>query len=423
MTGASSSQCGPMGKGGEGSSQASVNASAVLDGTYLDVLAHEHAAAFSRVLAPSAPPKTTLLWGTICSGGDVWVFIVQSLKEMYKSFGFDLHIVHRFSCEIKPNVQEWIKSVTQERGEGSADAADGNGSFCLFDRAEDMGNDCAKCARHGVCLVPRVDILMMGTSCIDVSRAISSVGGSAQTFRGAELYLHTHVVNMFLFENVDALDDTGDLSSQRTNLSIIVDRFKACGFAVKVYLMDCSLFGLPQSRRRYYILGMKESGAAISDFAAQNAQTVLDKAEQLVRLCQHAPPCASQLLLSDDDPAVDLELNRRLAMGQKTTQYNVNAAISQFSGVGLSWGAVGVQKETQDTPWLGTLASLQKNVLSFSEAEDGEAMLRDIGQSSSRVRYSHNSYGDAGLSQRIACEICACHCHIVQTEHTRIDYS
>lgn len=412
MARASSSRCvRAVEEGGEGSSQASVIASAVLDGTYLDVLAHEHAVAFSRVLAPSAPPKTTLLWGTICSGGEVLIFIVQSLKEMYKTFGFDLHIVHRFSCEIKPNVQEWIKSVTQERGEGSAHAADGHEHFCLFDRAEDMGNDCAKCARHGVCPVPRVDILMMGTSCKDVSRASSaykagslvmgmssSIGGSAQTFQGAELYLHTHVVNMFLFENVDALDDAGDLSSHRTNLSIVVDRFKACGFAVKVYLMDSSMFGLPQSRRRYYILGMKESGAAIFDFAAQSAQTVLDNAEKLVRLCQRAPPCASQLLLSDDDPAVDLELNRRLAIGQKTTQYNVNAAISQFSGVGLSWGAVGVQQETQDTPWFGTLASLQKNVLSFSEAEDGAAVFRDIGQSSSRVRYSQTSNGDAGFS-------------------------
>ncbi len=44
------------------------------------------------------------------------------------------------------------------------------------------------------------------------------------------------------------------------------------------------------------------------------------------------------LLLGEDDCAIDDELNRRLAMGEKGSKYNVSAAISQFQGAGLSWG-------------------------------------------------------------------------------------
>ena len=108
-------------------------------------------------------------WGTICSGREVLIFIMRSLKEMYKSLGFALHILHRFSCDLRPTVQDWIKSVAQESGESSAD---GNAQFCLFERAEDMRNYLLTCLRHGnMCLVPRVDLLMLGTSCKDVSRA------------------------------------------------------------------------------------------------------------------------------------------------------------------------------------------------------------------------------------------------------------
>ena len=300
--------------GCDGAGSSSVEASDVLDGTYLSKLAAENASSFSGVVARSEPPQTQLTWGTICSGGEVLIFIMSTMKELYKSFNLDLNSTHRFSCEIKPNVQDWIKSVAQESGECNPD-------YCLFERAEQMGSEVTKCVRHGkFCPVPAVDLLIFGTSCKGINRASNvyratnlvmakqnSVGGSAQTFGGCMKYLHNHVVHIMLFENVDALDDAGDLTNHQTNLSIVVENFTECGFAVKVFLMDCSLFGLPQSRRRYYVLGLKEEGAAIFDFADQGAQAILNQTEQLVRLCQRVPPCATQLLTSDDDPSVDVD--------------------------------------------------------------------------------------------------------------------
>jgi site-specific DNA-cytosine methylase len=381
---------------------ASIEPSQILDGSYLGTLAKEHAAAFSSVIVPVTPPETTLLWGTICSGGEVLLFTMKELHNLYVAMGFKLRFVHRFSCEIKPALQAWIFSVNHEVGTSADGAETDDMKYCLFERAEDMGKSVAKCVRHNkLCIVPNVDLLMMGTSCKDISRASSayradmlvmsmqsSIGGSAQTFCGAEAYMLQHIVQIFLFENVDALDDAGDLTTHVTNLSVVDGRLEKCGFALKTFLMDTVLFGLPQSRRRYYIIGLKESAAAHFDFSSKSASQVLGTVENLVRLCQRTPPCASMLLLGEDDCAIDDELNRRLAMGEKGSKYNVSAAISQFQGAGLSWGAVDARSGTQDTLWYDTLTKLQRNVLTYSEAECKDAMFRDIGQSSSRVRYS-----------------------------------
>jgi len=238
--------------------------------------------------------------------------------------------------------------VVRETGGSSSAQAD----FCLFERAEDMGKLVANCVRHDkMCPVPRVDLLIFGIPCKNVSRASSayranqlvmslqsSVGGSAQTFRGAENYLHQHVVLIILFENSDALDDAGDLTSHMTNLQVVEMRLQSCGFALKSFLMDTVLFGLPQHRRRYYVLGLKENAATHFDFTQVDIRRVFATIENLVRLCQRTPPCASQLLLGDDDQAIDDELNRRLAAGEKDSKYNVGAAISQFQSGGLSLG-------------------------------------------------------------------------------------
>ena len=376
----------------------------ILDGSYLNALANEHAIAFSFVIAPSRPPETTILWGTICSGGEGVAFVMKALGKLYADMGVKPRFVHRFSCEVKPSLQDFILAVKHEAGDTTTDGApEGDMQFCLFERAEDMGKPFAKCVRHSkLCPVPRVDLLIFGTSCKDLSRASNvykssmlvmnmqvSTGGSAQTFGGAEAYLLKHAVDLILFENSDALDDAGDLTSQQTNLQIVGCRLQNTGFVVKVFLMDSSLFGLPQCRRRYYITGVKDGAATNVDFSDRSAAAVLDVTENLVRLCQRKPPCASKLLLDEDDPAIDDELNRRLAMGDTDSRYNVCAAISTFQGAGLSWGSVDAQRDTQESPWYTTLANGQRNVLTYSEAQDKEAMFRDIGQSSSRVRLSH----------------------------------
>jgi site-specific DNA-cytosine methylase len=324
------------------------------------------------------------------------MFVLGSLVRAYAMQGIDLKFRHVFSCECKKPLHEWIAGIFQECGVDSG---------CLFSRAEEMGQELAYCVKHGKkCRVPSANLVIAGTSCKDISRASSvykgsdnlvmeletSVGGSAQTFKGLVAYLNNHVVSILLFENVDSLDDAGD--QLVTNLDLILAELRNTGMSCQIFLTDAKLFGLPQQRRRYYIVGLKDVAPPLFSFDDTTIGEVFAYLRSYMVLCQRQPPCASSVFLDGDDAAIEKELNRRLATGRKQTLYNVAASITQFQGSGLRWGDAATQAETTASDWFKTLANLQTNVLTFSQAEHPRNMLcRDIGQSTSRVRYSQRS--------------------------------
>lgn len=141
-------------------------AQTILDGTLLDRLAQEHAAYLMKMSQlRSAGAKLELTWGTICSGGEVVLFVLDSISRACQACGFTFTFKHLFSCENKKSLQEWIAGVFQETSVACG---------CCFCRAEEMGQQKAQCVKHGcLCEVPTVDILMAGTSCKDFSKASS----------------------------------------------------------------------------------------------------------------------------------------------------------------------------------------------------------------------------------------------------------
>lgn len=261
-----------------------------------------------------------------------------------------------------------------------------------------MGNSFAFCVFHKrKCPVPPVDILLFGSSCKDFSKASTahasgevimnlerSCGGSAQTFKGASKYMSNHSVSIILFENVDSLEE-----GEMEDLSLMLQYFEDAGLTVKRFLLDSNLFGLPCLRRRLYIMCLKKVASPFFDLTARPIKEIFDLMGMCLQLCQREAPCASSVLCDDGDDAVEHELNKRMSTGRKATEYNVAASINQFTALGLRWGDVPVHESTSASPWYGTLANLQRTVLTFSEAEHpGDVLFRDIGQSTSRIRYS-----------------------------------
>ena len=378
-------------------------AQAILDGTLLDRLAQQHIADFMKVIPlRSAGANLELTWGTICSGGEVVLFVLDSISRAFQAYGFTFKFKHLFSCEVKQSLQEWIAGVFQE-----TNAACG----CCFCRAEEMGQQKAQCVKHGcLCDVPTVDILIAGTSCKDFSKASSythrvykanggtlvlglssSVGGSAETFHGFSSYLQKHAVSIVLFENVDTIDEALDQSGscQLTNLKVVTKKLEIAGLSVLTILTDSALFGLPQQRRRYYLLAVKIAGSPHFSFAQTPLREVFSTVRSFISVCQRRHPCASELILCQTDPTVESELNKRLALGRRGAEYNVAASISLFQGSGLRWGDVEVPRRVRDTPWFQTLSPLMRNVLTYSCAEHPQpALNRDISQSIVRLRYS-----------------------------------
>ena len=370
--------------------------SALTDGTLLDRLAVAQCCIF-ELMTPSTAlaPELELTWCSICSGGEVDAFCFRSMYDSYQSRGINVRFKHAFSCEVQKKLHAWITEVLKVCGDEGG---------CLFHRAEDMGKDVEMCAKHQkLCPVPDADIVISGTSCKDISKASNvykandlvlsgtleaSTGGSVQTFKGLVAYLGKHVVSVLLFENVDSRDDAGDQASD-SNLESACRQLAEVGFSLLTILTDSKLFYLPQSRRRYYIVGLKDIAPPHFDFTKTGVKHVLALVQKYVGACQREPPCASIVLLREDSLPVENELNRRLSAGEKHTQYNVSASITHFQGCGLRWGDVCVEDAFIATPWYGTLASLQKNVLTFSLAsQPGVVLCRDIGQSSARIRHS-----------------------------------
>ena len=112
--------------------------------------------------------------------------------------------------------------------------------MCIFCDIKDMGKRRALCHVHKKeCEVPDVNVLLVSTSCKDLSNLSTnsrgsgsdvpvlalehSLGGSADTFRGGLLpYLGNHEDDLAIYENSDHLaNELGAASSQEQgNLGI-----------------------------------------------------------------------------------------------------------------------------------------------------------------------------------------------------------
>jgi hypothetical protein len=195
-------------------------------------------------------------------------------------------------------------------------------------------------------------LLIVGTSCKDLSRANSSAGaagpafshentrgGSAQTFKGLLGYVRVHRPLLVVYENVDTLDDNAGEGTPN-NMDILCAEMSALGYDMQKLLTDAASFGLPQrrlglglagrvgtaasgrdgaagagsasaglprrclGRRRYYIVFLQVVSNPSIELAGRSVDRVFSTLTQLVAVCQRQPPCLSKVLLPCDHPAV-----------------------------------------------------------------------------------------------------------------------
>ena len=185
-------------------------------------------------------------------------------------------IQHVFSCEKDAEKRKWIANVSTlaasavrnlepavTAGPGCCHSV-GDGP-CLFVDICDLGSPVAECAAHKKkCPVPEVDLLVIGTSCKDMSRTNpyppkgsavlsqqASKGGSAQTFHGMLAYLSSKCPSLCLFENVDTMDESR--GSDMTNMDIFLAETSSRGYEAQICMTDAAEFGCSARRRRVSI--------------------------------------------------------------------------------------------------------------------------------------------------------------------------
>ena len=245
---------------------------------------------------------------------------------------------------------------------------------------------------------PPVDILVVGTSCKDMSRmsAYSKEsrailrqhwfpGGSAQTFHGLLAYIDRCPPNLVIYENVDSMDE----GSGESNVDILLSEFSSRGYEGQRMTLDAQSFGLPQHRRRTWVLFVRVVANSRVTFVDRQIDQVFVSFCACVSACQRAAPCASGVLLVDDDPAVEAELERRVAASGQFNNWGwseagLKAHIDLCRSHGLRWGEA--TEESLKSRWFATLSPMQRSTLSFSQKKDpGDVLFRNISQSAGRV--------------------------------------
>ena len=166
------------------------------------------------------------------------------MKKGFESHGYNVECV--FSSEIKEYA---IKAYKNYFGE------------------ETIHGDITKIASSDI---PDFDFLLAGFPCQPFSSAGKQLGFSdtrGTLFFEIERILKDKKPYGFLLENVEGLinHDKGN------TLSVIIQHLKALGYTVNYKLIDSQYFGLPQSRKRVYIVGMFNKEISLDNFPVTTA--------------------------------------------------------------------------------------------------------------------------------------------------------
>ena len=360
------------------------------DGSILRELAGQHAKVFGNIIPASkncGHIEGIITWCSLCSGSEGAHHVMQecqtAINDMAEALGRGQVLFEQvYACESDASKRQWIDWVvnTDRR-------AQGKDPICIFVDIKDMGKTRAACTVHNKpegCLIPHAEIGFVSTSCKDLSslslrksslsRAGSvlametSPGGSADTFRGFLNWL-AHGAELVFYENSDNLADEKE-SKTNANMDVFMAETQSRDFETQCFLLNSKLFGVPQSRRRFFGILVKTSGQTLIEFSDRSVQDVFCTMRQLVQACQRVCPDAAELMLPDGDLRVETEFLARMSRGHPGVDPSRNwirEHQAQYDALRLPWGVVPPCSETASSPWLGTLTEAQKSLLTFHQ--------------------------------------------------------
>ena len=430
------------------------------DGTWLLQASEENAQScrdMSGRQAMPLRPLRSLTWGSACSGSEGVRFCFEALALLALSQGSQVRFEHAFSCESNPDKLQWIAAVNalapqvmasvQEKAGRTPSGVAHTRTPCLFTDICKLGEEhCARVAhRHeartdtqgsrdvlssgqalkvsdraplpdGHCLVPQVDILVVGTSCKDMSKinvaarqhanagalvlsGTSSRGGSAQTFRGMLAYVDSRSPSIIIFENVDSIDDKMGATS---NLDILLAEMGNRGYENQVIMSDAAMMGLPARRRRVYVIFLKIAGNPLLDFSTRSVSAMFTTLRAVMCSCVRSPCCATKIFLPPYDPAVKSYLESRREKREKLREAAkksgpahhpwMNQHLAFARVLKYRWGQP-VPEDLKANEWFETLTDREKDVVRLTRAQSPDLLFRDLSQSIARANETTLSEG------------------------------
>ena len=137
-------------------------------------------------------------------------------------------------------------------------------------------------------------------------------GRSGTTATATLNYIEQHRPRIFFLENVRNLNNTQG-SGAPTDLDHVIARLNSCGYVVYAPLLAPKDYGCPQSRDRYYILGMALSNQAIKQDAEHFTPPpwYLSVVAMLKQLSLPTPYDLRCFWVANDEPIVSELINMR----------------------------------------------------------------------------------------------------------------
>jgi DNA (cytosine-5)-methyltransferase 1 len=148
-----------------------------------------------------------------------------------------------------------------------------------FDKNFDYLDSCSDIWDTDYPHMPDFDIIFGGFPCQGFSingtgfRAAAGADSGTINTDDSRCYLYKSLVNIlqakqpkyFLFENVGGLTRIED-GNENKMIDVVVKAFEKCGYGVSWKILNASDFGVPQQRKRVYLVGMRDYRGVKSRF-------------------------------------------------------------------------------------------------------------------------------------------------------------
>ena len=342
------------------------------DGTFLKNYAH---ACVSKGVSMRGSPEQethrTLRIGSLCTGSCIDAIAMDALTSGLAEEGIDVTFESAFLVEKDNDKRAFCMNVHSALGCSV--------SPCAF---EDVATFCQPegryCAHHQkACELPRrLDGLIAGFSCKDFSRANKarklfhgadvftaehSPGQSADTIRGLLQVLDTCPPDFFLLENVDDLA----MELHGEALDMLLSAGSHRGYDCHSYILDAADFGLAQSRRRLFILGMLRPGRG---FKIRDYTRFFSQVTELLQAFRISGPSLDAVLLEEEDEQIQQELARRQQLKQKGWDSStIDVHRQAWASKGLRWQAAKASPADVRSPWFEALPLRERDVVAFHQ--------------------------------------------------------
>ena len=231
--------------------------------------------ALGRNLGGQASAPVRITFGTACSGSEFYLTGLPLLAgEMSQRLGRDVRFEHLWSCELDPAKRQWIM--------------DNFAPPKLFGDITRLAEGrCHDFVSGGLVEVEKVRLVIAGTSCKDASRLNNQHGrrlnvvdagahSTGETFCGLVRLLASAGTRCRLvcLENVPSLRDR-DPQTGRSNFDGVADAVRSLGFSFVSAVFSAEHLGLPVSRPRLYMSGVRGARESAAQKMADDVLTAI----------------------------------------------------------------------------------------------------------------------------------------------------